>query len=76
MNEGMFSGCVSLEDSLEEKPAWVNRLKEEGQLELATGSPPALWFRVLYFIFGYAALGFGIYLMVNLIVYSRYVSLH
>jgi hypothetical protein len=76
MNEGMFSGCVSLEDSLEEKPAWVNRLKEEGQLELAMGSPPALWFRVLYFIFGYAALGFGIYLIINMIVYGPYVTLH
>ena len=76
MNEGMFSGCVSLEDSLEEKPAWVNRLKEEGKLEAAMASPPTPWFRVFYFIFGYAALGFGIYLMVNLIVYSRYVSLH
>ncbi len=76
MNEGMFSGCVSLEDSLEEKPAWVNRLKEAGKLEDAMVFPPVLWFRVLYFIFGYAALGFGIYLMVNLIVYSRYVSLH
>jgi cytochrome b subunit of formate dehydrogenase len=76
MNEGMFSGGVSLEDAMEEKPVWVKRLKEEGNLELAMTSPPTLWFRVIYFIFGYAALGFGIYLMVNLIVYSRYVSLH
>lgn len=76
MNEGMFSGGISLEHAMEEKPAWVERLKTEGNLEEAMKAPPAAWFRVIYFIFGYAALGFGIYLMVNLIVYSRYVSLH
>ncbi|UCD91143.1 MAG: cytochrome C, partial [Desulfobacterales bacterium] len=71
MNEGMFSGSVPLEDVMEEKPAWVNRLKKEGKLEAAMTSPPVLWFRVFYFLFGYAALGFGIYLLVNLIVCSR-----
>lgn len=76
MNEGMFSGCVPLEEALEEKPSWVGRMKEDGTLEAAMAPPPAPWFRAIYFIFGYAALGFGIYLMVNMIVYSRYVSLH
>jgi cytochrome b subunit of formate dehydrogenase len=75
MNEGMFSGCVSLEDAMEEKPAWVKRMKEEGQLELTAGTAPALWYRVIYFIFGYAALGFGIYLMINMIANSPYSTL-
>jgi len=56
MNEGMFSGCVSLEDSLEEKPAWVNCLKEEGKLEAAMAPPSPPWFRIFYFIFGYETL--------------------
>ena len=76
MNETMFSGSVSLEDATEEKPAWVERLKREGKLELAKTKPPVLWYRVLYFLFGYGALAFGIYLMINGILYSPYIRLH
>jgi hypothetical protein len=76
MNEAMFSGSVSLEEAMEEKPAWVARLKKEGKIEFVKGNPPARWYRVLYFIFGYSALAFGLYLLINGIVYSRYISLH
>jgi len=76
MNEGIFSGNVTLEEAMEEKSAWVQRLKKEGKLELARAKPPALWYRVLYFVFGYTALAFGIYLLINGIVYSRYIRLH
>jgi hypothetical protein len=33
MNQAMFSGTVILEEAMEEKPAWVERLKREGKLE-------------------------------------------
>jgi len=76
MNEAMFSGNVALEEAMEEKPAWVERLKEEGRLELASPKPPSRWYRVLYFSFGYTALACGLYLLINGIVYSRYIRLH
>ncbi len=76
MNEAMFSGSVALEEAMEEKPAWVERLKEEGRLELASPKPPSRWYRVLYFSFGYTALACGLYLLINGIVYSRYIRLH
>ena len=76
MNEAMFSGSVHLEEVLKEKPAWVERLKQEGKLEFMITKPPALWYRVVYFIFGYIALGFGIYMLVNGIIYGRYIQLH
>jgi len=76
LNEGMFSGTVTLENAMEEKPAWVERLKEEGKLELAMAKPPARWYRVIHFIFGYTALIFGVYLLINGIAYSRYIRLH
>ena len=76
MNEAMFSGSVHLEEVLKEKPAWVERLKKEGKLEFMITKPPALWYRVVYFIFGYIALGFGIYILVNGIIYGRYIQLH
>ena len=76
MNEAMFSGGVELEEAMEEKPAWVERLRKEGRLELAEAPAPALWYRVVYFIFGYSALAFGLYLLINGIVYSRYAVVH
>ncbi len=76
MNEAMFSGNVALEEAMEEKPVWVERLKKEGKLEPMNPKLSALWYRVLYFVFGYMALAFGLYLLVNGIVYSRHIRLH
>ncbi|MDP7076757.1 MAG: hypothetical protein QGI64_00620 [Desulfobacterales bacterium] len=76
MNEAMFSGNIHLEEALKEKPLWVERLKQEGQLEQMEGKPPATWYRVIYFIFGYTALGFGLYILVNGIIYGRYIQMH
>ena len=76
MNEAMFSGCVHLEEALKEKPAWVERLKKEGKFEFAMAKAPSRWYKVLYFIFGYSALGFGLYILINGIVYGRYIQLH
>ena len=76
MNEAMFTGSMDLEEAIEEKPAWVQRLKDEGLLETVQASSPVLWYRVLYFVFGYAVVIFGVYLLINGIIYSRYVALH
>ncbi|MBW1999988.1 MAG: hypothetical protein JRJ29_18765 [Deltaproteobacteria bacterium] len=62
---------------MKEKPAWIERLKQEGRFEdLVTERPPAPWYRVLYYGFGLTALTFGIYILVNGIIYGRYVELH
>jgi cytochrome b subunit of formate dehydrogenase len=76
MNEAMFSGCVPLDEVKEEKPAWLERLEREGKMEFATVKPPALWYRILYFVFGFSAFSFGIYLLANAIIYGRYIQLH
>ena len=49
---------------------------KEGKFELSLAKPPALWYRVLYFLFGYTALGFGLYILINGIIYGRYIQLH
>ena len=76
MNEAMFTGSVDLEEAMHEKPAWVQRLKDEGNLETVEGPSAAPWFRVLYFVFGYAVVIFGVYMLINGIIYSRYIALH
>jgi hypothetical protein len=76
MNEAMFSGSVPMEEAIEEKPAWVKRLQVEGKLESAGSAEPSLWYRRLYFVFGYAALIFGGYMLIHGIMYSRQINLH
>lgn len=76
MNEAMFAGSVPLEEALEEKPNWVARLRNENRLELVKTTPPARWYRVVYYIFGYVAVFCGFYLLINGIIYSTSVSLH
>jgi cytochrome b subunit of formate dehydrogenase len=76
MNEAMFSGSIPLEEAREEKPLWVARLKREGRLMRLQAKEPNPWFRLAYFMFGYAALFSGLYILVNGIFYSRFVSLH
>jgi cytochrome b subunit of formate dehydrogenase len=74
MNECMFAGSVELEELEQEKPMWVVRLKEEGKLEKAMVPAPVPWFRVAYFIFGFLALGVGLYLLSIILIYHNYVE--
>jgi hypothetical protein len=76
MNEAMFSGSVPLEEAMEEKPAWVERLKAQGELKKSAAAPPVTWYRIIYYVFGYAVLICGVYLLINAIIYSRQIALH
>lgn len=76
MDQAMFAGSIPLKELEEEKPAWHEQLKNEGRLETAKVEVPSFLYKIIYFIFGYAALGFGVYLLINSIVYSRYIYLH
>ncbi len=76
MNEAMFAGGVELEEAMEEKPAWVERLVEEGRFEQARAQAPEQWYRIAYYLFGYSALIFGVYLLFNAIIYAPYAAVH
>jgi cytochrome b subunit of formate dehydrogenase len=76
MNEAMFAGSVPLKEAMDEKPAWVERLKSQGMLEKSAAAAPVAWYRIIYYVFGYAVLIFGVYLLINAIIYSRYIALH
>lgn len=76
MNEAMFSGSVSLEEAKDEKSAWVENLEDEGILTTMFEPKPAPWLRVIYYLFGYAAVGAGLYMLINGFIYSRFLNLH
>jgi cytochrome b subunit of formate dehydrogenase len=76
MNEAMFAGSVPIEELMEEKPAWLDRIRQEGRQDSMSATPPAPWYRIAYYIFGFSILTTGIYLLINGIVYSRSINLH
>lgn len=76
MNEAMFSGSVPIQEAVEEKPVWVQRIRQEDRQGSLQAGAPALWYRVTYFVFGFAVVGTGLYLLVNGIIYSRAINLH
>lgn len=76
MNEAMFAGSVEVEHEALEKPAWIERLQKEGKLQNLEAPPPAPWFRVLYFFFGYAVVALGIYLLIIVVKYRRFIEWH
>jgi cytochrome b subunit of formate dehydrogenase len=76
MNEAMFSGSVPMEEAIEEKPAWVERIQGEGRLGLVSRPAPGPWYRAAYFVFGYAVVISGLYLLINGIIYARHITLH
>ncbi|TNF91964.1 MAG: DUF4405 domain-containing protein [Gammaproteobacteria bacterium] len=71
LNETMFSGSVQLDHLQHEKPDWVARLKTGGQLATMAVVAPAIWFRILYFLFGYAVIAIGLYLLISALPYSH-----
>jgi cytochrome b subunit of formate dehydrogenase len=61
----MFEGSVDLESARHERPAWVERLEQEGNLQsvLVTGESGAL--RIVYYIIGFVMIIGCLYLLVN-----------
>lgn len=74
MDRAMFEGSVDLDATRHERPAWIARLERAGKLEsiLVTEAKPCR--RIVFFLLGYAALAFGVFLLVGGIVYSPYIT--
>ena len=71
LNDTMFSGSAPVAHLEDEKPDWVTRLRDEGHLLALVVATPAIWFRVLYFVFAYAIIISGVYLVISALPYSH-----
>jgi cytochrome b subunit of formate dehydrogenase len=74
MDLAMFEGSVNLDSARHEKPAWVARLEKTGKIESLLVSKTPVGLRVLFYLFGFAALTFGVFLLIGGLVNSPYIT--
>ena len=74
MDRTMFEGSANLETTQHEKPAWIRRLKQSGELDGVLVSEAMPVQRVVYYVFGFAALAAGLLLLVGALINARYIS--
>ena len=74
MDRAMFAGSTDFDAVRHEKPAWYQRLKADGQLEqmLVADSAPAQ--RIVHYLFGYAVVAVGLFLLIGALANSGRVA--
>jgi len=70
MDRTMFEGSVDLEAASHEKPFWVARLAHAGKLESLLVPQASMWQRAIFYVFGYAAIAVGLFLLFGGLVNS------
>ena len=74
MDRAMFEGTTDYEAMTDEKPAWVERLRDAGTLDGALVAPAVGGIRVLYYLIGYTAIAIGVFLLIGALVNVALVS--
>ena len=74
MDRTIFEGSASLDAVRHEKPAWIDRLEKNGELDsvLVTEAMPGQ--QILFYVFGYAAVAVGLFLLIGALVNTPYIS--
>lgn len=74
MDLAMFEGSVDLEKTRHERPAWIERLEKSDRLQgvLVAEAKPGI--RVLFYLFGFTALAFGVFLLIGGLLNSPYIT--
>jgi cytochrome b subunit of formate dehydrogenase len=73
MDRAMFEGSSDLATIKSEKAAWLNRLKNNGELEGMLVAQAAPLRRVVFYCFGYAVVASGLFLLIGALVNFRFV---
>lgn len=68
MDRTMFEGSADLESVLTEKPSWIDRLKNSGELDEMMVVEAAPSQKAIFFVFGYAVVAFGLFLLIGALV--------
>jgi cytochrome b subunit of formate dehydrogenase len=67
----MFEGSVDLEKARHERPAWVERLEQNGNFHHTLVDNTSNPLRVFYYVFGFSVIACFIYLLVNALANVR-----
>ncbi len=70
MDRAMFEGSVDLAATRHEKPSWVARLEKAGELERSLVSEAPVVQRAIFYVFGYAAVLIGVFLLLGGLINS------
>jgi hypothetical protein len=65
MDLAMFEGSVDLEKVRHERPAWVERLEQNGSIHNTQVGNTPIALRLVYYVFGFSVIACFIYLLVN-----------
>jgi cytochrome b subunit of formate dehydrogenase len=74
MDRAMFEGSVDLAATRHEKPSWVTRLQEAGELESVLVPEAAVGWRVVFYLIGYGAIAVGVFLLIGGLVNSPFIT--
>jgi len=74
MDLAMFEGSVNLGVARQERPAWIERLEDTGKLEGLLVSKARRGWRSFFYLFGYAAIAVGVFLLIGGLVNSLSVT--
>jgi len=74
MDQAMFQGSAKLDAARHERPAWIARLEQSGDLEGALVAEAMPVQRVIYYVFGFAAVAVGLFLLIGALVNVPYIS--
>ncbi len=74
MDRAMFEGSADLDHSRHERPAWISRMEEKGELEGMLVSDATPGRRMVFYLFGFLALAAGIYLVAGALINIRLIT--
>lgn len=74
MDRTIFEGSADLEVVQHERPAWISRLRQSGELDGILASEAMPRQRVVSYVFGFLAVAAGLYLLIGALIKVRYIS--
>ncbi len=74
MDQAMFQGSANLDATRHERPAWIARLEQSGDLGGALVAEVMPVQRVIYYVFGFAAVAVGLFLLIGALINVPYIS--
>lgn len=74
MDMAMFEGSVALDATRHERPAWVERMEQSGELDQALVAAGSVGRRTFFYLFGYAAVATGVFLLIGGLVNSPHIT--